>query len=109
MRRLTFIESDKQGMFDTIRHVVEEHGFDVLYADRYHLEIEAVKAPRLGRKKHMSIRMIEFKNNELEVNIEVRNMGLEINRNKRNDLMEAKIERALGLHVRGNRENFSAA
>ncbi|NQV53246.1 MAG: hypothetical protein HQ500_08675 [Flavobacteriales bacterium] len=109
MRRVTFIQSDRQGVFDIIRQVVEEHGFDVLYADRYHLEVEAMKVGRLGRKKHMSVRIIEFKNNELEVNIEVRNMGLEIKRNKRNDLLEAKIERALNLLILKDRKNFSAA
>jgi hypothetical protein len=109
MRRVTFIQEDCQGVFDTVRQVVEDHGFDVLYADRYHLEVEAMKVERLGRKKHMSVRVIEFKNNELEVSIEVRNMGLEIKRNKRNDLLEAKIERALTLLIRKDRKSYSAA
>ena len=109
MRRTTIIESDKQGVFDILRKVAEMLGFDVLYADRLHLEIEAMKPSKLGKKKHLSLRIIEYKNHELEVNIEARNMGLEIKRNKRNDLIEAQIERGMKQFLRGDRANFSAA
>lgn len=108
MRRLTLIENDKQGVFDVLRKVIETQGFDVLYADRYHLEIEAVKAQRFGRKKHLSVRLIEFKRPELGVNIEVRNMGLEIKRNKRNDLLEARIEREMMAQLRASKKSSAA-
>lgn len=109
MRRTTFISPNRQEVFDMMRHVAEENGFDILYADRFHLEVEAMKGKRVGSKKHLSLRIIEFKNSELEVNIEVRNMGLELKRNKKNDLLEAKIERMLLSEVRLNKKNTSAA
>jgi hypothetical protein len=109
MRRTTIIERDKQLLFDAACTVADELGFDLLYTDRIHLEIEAMKAVRLGKKRHLSVRIIPFRGHELEVNIEIRNLGLELRRNKRNDLLEARFERAMVSYLKGRKSAISAA
>lgn len=84
MKSSVFTSTRSQECFSILMQVIEKAGYSFLHSDNHNFEIEALLELRFKFSKHLNARLVKLKQGT-ELIVEVRNIGLEIKRERRND------------------------
>ncbi len=93
MKSAVFNYPRSQESFTILKKVIESAEYSFLHCDNHNFEIEAVMESRFKFSKHLNARLIKL-NQGTELIVEVRNIGLELKRKRRNDKLELELLRS---------------
>ena len=93
MKSAVFTSTRSQECFSILKQVIEKAGYSFLHSDSHNFEIEGLLELRFKFSKHLNARLVKLKQGT-ELIVEVRNIGLEIKRQRRNEKLEIELIRS---------------
>lgn len=94
MRNYPIKPSQRSLAFTNLLEILEESGYRVLDRDGIEFVIDAIEENPASANKHIGIAGVKDDEGTI-IRVEIRNMGLELIRDKSNDLLEIKLLRKL--------------